>query len=55
MEIKVVKQILEWNEDCSNEIKKDLKEKKVCLINVLGSPGAGKTCLIMMLIEHLRE
>ena len=55
MEIKVVKQILEWNEDCSNEIKKDLKEKKVCLINVLGSPGAGKTSLIMKLIEKLRE
>ena len=55
MAIKVVKQILEWNEDCSNEIKKDLKEKKVCLINVLGSPGAGKTSLIMKLIEKLRE
>ena len=55
MEIKVVKQILEWNEDCSNEIKKDLKEKKVCLINVLGSPGAGKTSLIVRMIEKLKE
>ena len=55
MEIKIVKQILEWNEDCSNEIKKELKEKRVCLINVLGSPGAGKTSLIMKLIEHLKD
>ena len=53
MEIKVVKQILEWNEDCSNEIKKDLKEKQVCMINVMGSPGAGKTSLIMQMIERL--
>lgn len=55
MEIKVVKQILEWNEDCSNEIKKELKEKKVCLINVLGSPGAGKTSLIVRMIERLKD
>ena len=53
MEIQVVKQILEWNEDCSREIQKELKEKKVCLINVLGSPGGGKTSLIMQIIRHL--
>ncbi len=52
-EVKVVKQIMEWNEDCSNEIKKELSEKKVCLVNVLGSPGAGKTSLITRLIEEL--
>ena len=53
MEIKVVKQIMEWNEDVSDSIKKDLKEKKVCLINVMGSPGAGKTSLIVKLIKDL--
>jgi hydrogenase nickel incorporation protein HypB len=53
MEIKVVRQILAWNEDCSNEIKKTLKEKKVCLINVMGSPGAGKTSLIIEMIKGL--
>lgn len=55
MEIKVVHQILEWNEDCSNEIKKKLSEKKVCLINVMGSPGAGKTSLITALIKKLSD
>ena len=39
MESKVVKQILEWNEDVSNEVKKTLAEHKVCLVNVMGSPG----------------
>lgn len=29
MEIKVVKQIMEWNEDCSNEIKDELKGKSL--------------------------
>lgn len=55
MEIKVVRQILEWNEDCSNEVKEVLKSKGVYLINVMGSPGAGKTSLIVELIKKLSE
>lgn len=55
MEIKVVKQILEWNEDCSNEVKKLLKQKGVYLINVMGSPGAGKTTLIVEMIKRLSK
>ncbi|MBE5938019.1 MAG: hydrogenase nickel incorporation protein HypB [Lachnospiraceae bacterium] len=54
MEIKVVHQILEWNEDVSNEVKDDLKEHKVCLVNVMGSPGAGKTSLITALMQELK-
>ncbi len=54
MEIKIVKQILEWNEDVSDEVKKTLSENKVCLINVMGSPGAGKTSLITDIINRLR-
>lgn len=53
MEIKIIKQILEWNEDCSNEIKDTLREKNVYLINVMGSPGAGKTSLIVEMIKKL--
>lgn len=55
MEIKVVKQILAWNEDVSSEVKTLLAEKKVCLINVMGSPGAGKTSLITAVIHRLRQ
>lgn len=55
MEIKVVKQILEWNEDVSREVRETLEEKKVCLINVMGSPGAGKTSLITQVIERLKD
>lgn len=55
MKIKVVKQILEWNEDVSQEVRSVLEEKKVCLVNVMGSPGAGKTSLITEIIRRLRE
>ena len=55
MEIKVVKQILAWNEDVSRQVRETLAEKKVCMINVMGSPGAGKTSLITRIIESLRE
>ena len=53
MEIKVVKQILEWNEDVSREVQETLKDHKVIMINVMGSPGAGKTSLIKRIINRL--
>lgn len=55
MEIKVLHQVMEWNEDVSAEVRRTLKGHKVCLINVMGSPGAGKTSLITGLIARLRE
>lgn len=48
-------QIMEWNEDVSDEVKKKLSDHKVCLINVMGSPGAGKTTLITSLIARMRD
>jgi hydrogenase nickel incorporation protein HypB len=55
MEIKVVRQILEWNENCHEELKKTFDENKVLMVNIMGSPGAGKTTFILKLIESLRE
>ena len=55
MEIKIVKQIMEWNWDVSNSVKATLSDKKVCLVNVMGSPGAGKTSLITSIINNLRN
>lgn len=52
--IKVVRQLLEWNEDCSNEVKELLNEKKIYAINIMAAPGAGKTSLIIKLIERLQ-
>lgn len=53
MNISVVRQILEWNEDKSGEIAALLREKNVFMINLMGSPGAGKTSLIAALSEKL--
>lgn len=53
MEIQVVRQIMEWNEDCSAQIKALLKDNQVYMINVMGSPGAGKTSLIIELAARL--
>ena len=55
MEIKVMHQVMEWNEDVSDAVKAELAEHRVCLINVMGSPGAGKTSMIVSLINRLRE
>ena len=46
MEIKVLHQVMEWNEDVSAAVRETLRAHKVCLVNVMGSPGAGKTSLI---------
>jgi len=55
MEIKVMHQIMEWNDDVSDEVKAKLAEHKICLVNVMGSPGAGKTSLLVSVIGRLRE
>jgi hydrogenase nickel incorporation protein HypB len=55
MEIKVVRQILEWNENCHAEVQGILDENKVLMVNIMGSPGAGKTTFILKLIEELRK
>jgi hydrogenase nickel incorporation protein HypB len=55
MEIKVVRQILEWNENCHLELQGLFDDKKILTINIMGSPGAGKTTFITKIIEALRN
>ena len=55
MEIKVLHQVMDWNEDVSEEVKETLSSHHICMINVMGSPGAGKTSLITSLIDKLRK
>ena len=55
MEIKVLHQVMDWNEDVSEEVKETLSAHHICMINVMGSPGAGKTSLITSLIGTLRK
>jgi hydrogenase nickel incorporation protein HypB len=46
MEIKIMKNILDRNQNKANEVRGMLKEKKVVMINMISSPGAGKTTLL---------
>ena len=54
MEITVLHQVMEWNQDVSAAVRETLRAHKVCLVNVMGSPGAGKTSLITEMIRRLR-
>lgn len=54
MEIKVVKNILKANDDTAANIRDILNKRKVCLLNIMASPGAGKTTFILKLAECLK-
>ena len=53
MEIKIMKNILDRNQDKANEVKRILKENKVVMVNIISSPGAGKTTLLERTCEEL--
>ena len=55
MEIKVLHQIMDWNGDVSDEVASELSSHDICMINVMGSPGTGKTTLITSLIDTLKD
>jgi len=43
------------NDRRADEVRKELKEKKVFLLNLMSSPGSGKTTTLTRTIEHLQE
>ena len=55
MEIKIMKNVLDRNQNKANEIRLLLQEKKVLMVNIISSPGAGKTTLLDKTIENLRN
>ena len=55
MEIKVVKNILDANNRIAKENRKIFDEKKIFVINLMSSPGAGKTTFLMKIIPKLKE
>jgi hydrogenase nickel incorporation protein HypB len=46
MEIKIMKNILDRNQNKANEVRELLALKKVLMVNIISSPGAGKTTLL---------
>lgn len=55
MKVQVVKNILDANDRIADENRALFEQKKVCVINLLSSPGAGKTSLVEKTILALKD
>jgi len=55
MKVSVVRNILEANERISQQNRKRFKEGRVFVINLMSSPGAGKTSLLERTIDALKD
>jgi len=55
MEIKVLKNMLDANDQMALQNRKLLASKKIMMINVWASPGAGKTTTMLRTAEALKE
>ncbi len=53
MEIKVMKRVLDRNRDMAARVRELLESKNVRMINMISSPGAGKTSLLEKICENL--
>lgn len=55
MEIKIMKNILDRNQNKADEVRALLKDKNVVMVNIISSPGAGKTTLLERTCGELKE
>ncbi|MGM0365749.1 MAG: hydrogenase nickel incorporation protein HypB [Actinomycetota bacterium] len=55
MKISVVENVLAYNKEHAVENRKLFKENNVFVINLLSSPGAGKTSLIVQTLKNLND
>lgn len=53
--LEVKQSIFADNDQRADEVRKELKEKKVFLLNLMSSPGAGKTTTLSRTIEKLKD
>ena len=55
MKVEVMKNILGENDKIAEENRQLFKEKNVFVINLMGSPGSGKTSLLELTIANLKD
>jgi hydrogenase nickel incorporation protein HypB len=55
MEVKILKNILNANDQIAEQNRHLLTENRVCAVNVMASPGAGKTSLLVKTISKLKN
>ena len=53
MEIKIMRNILNRNQNKAAEVRKLLASEKVMMVNIISSPGAGKTTLLECTCEEI--
>ena len=53
--IEVKQGILEENERIADEVRREMKENNIFFLNLMGSPGAGKTTTLLKLISDLKD
>lgn len=53
--IEIKKNILEDNDAAANELRNELKNKGTFLLNLMSSPGSGKTTTLVRTIEALKD
>jgi hydrogenase nickel incorporation protein HypB len=53
MEIKIMKNILDRNQNKANEVRSLMSTRNVLMVNIISSPGAGKTTLLERTCEKL--
>lgn len=53
--IEVKQNILDFNNQDAEELRKELKNKKLFLLNLMSSPGSGKTTTLLRTIEDLKN
>lgn len=53
--IQIQKNIFEDNDKLALEIRNQLLEKRISLINILGTPGCGKTTFLINVINKMRD
>jgi len=52
MEIKIMKNVLDRNQDKANDNRKLLSDKGITMINLISAPGSGKTSLLEKTLDH---
>jgi len=54
MKIEVIKNVLKYNKEQADKNRKLFKDNNILVLNLLSSPGAGKTSLIIETIKRLK-
>jgi len=55
MKIEVIKNVLKYNKEQADKNRKLFKDNGILVLNMLSSPGAGKTSLIIETIKRLKD